>query len=121
MKHDLVVEGFEPYATNPERLNAFERAGIPREILGKTLGVSEKTIKRWQKGDNRPRREAERSIDDIRAAMGLLITKGFGSKEAATILQSNRAEPPDELYIEYLVREPEIALKQISNLRPRKL
>jgi hypothetical protein len=121
MKNVLPVEGFEPYATNQERLNALECAGIPHEILGRTLGVSEQTIKRWQKGDNRPRREAERSIDDIRAAMGLLMTKGFGSMEAAKILQSNRAEPPDELYIEYIVREPEIALKQISNLSPRRL
>lgn len=119
MSDKLTVEGFESIATNPEVLQAFMRSGLTSEVLGRTLEVSEATIKKWQKGETRPRRKTEIAIDDIRAAMASLMMKGFAPEEAATIMQGSRSVPPHEPFIEFIVREPDLALEQIASLSPR--
>lgn len=111
-----INKGLDPVASIPERLQAFTELGLPNHVLAESLNVAEHTVANWKNSDTRPQRRSMRAIDDIRFTMLSLISIGLPHDKTADLMQKRFIKPPHQMFIEFVVQEPDEAIEMVSTL-----
>ena len=93
MNLGIVGQGLPTTALNQERVSALLEVGIPAHVIADITHSAPSSVRNWKVGAAEPRALAYERLDDLRSALGQLISAGIHPARAERWLQS-RSGPP---------------------------
>lgn len=91
---ETIKAGLATTALVPERVNALLGAGLKPRDIAYVTGSNPSTVRNWKTGENKPPLGllADERLDDLRAAMGQLLSGGIAPEPATMWLKSRDGE-----------------------------